>query len=193
MMKSLFKIGEKTMVNKADIILHPVRMKISQALMRNKENGLTSLEMVKIIKDVPQATLYRHIQVLLDAGVIRVMKEKKVRSISEKYYTLNEEEARLSADEWKKSSINEKLNYISYYQLSLMTQYQNYLTKLDEQDCSDDGSTFSLVELKLDDDNFAKFQTELNELVVKYYNAANESNDLDAPIRTIAFTIIPDS
>ena len=86
------------MVNKAEIILHPVRMKISQALMRNKENGLTSLEMVKIIKDVPQATLYRHIQVLLDAGVIRIIKEKKVRSISEKYYTLNEEEARLSAE-----------------------------------------------------------------------------------------------
>ncbi|MGO4276295.1 helix-turn-helix domain-containing protein, partial [Paenibacillus sp. TAF58] len=95
------------MVNKAEIILHPVRMKISQALMRNKETGLTSLEMVKIIKDVPQATLYRHIQVLLDAGVIRITKEKKVRSISEKYYTLNEEEAQLRADEWKKSSIKE--------------------------------------------------------------------------------------
>lgn len=181
------------MINKAEIIMHPVRMKISQALMRNKENGLTPLEMVKIIKDVPQATLYRHIQVLLDAGVIRIIKEKKVRSISEKYYTLNEEEARLTADDWKKSSSKEKLNYISYYQLSLMTQYQNYLTKLEEQGCSDDGSTFSLVELKLDDENFKKFQTELNDLVIKYYNTANKSNDLDAPIRTIAFTIIPES
>lgn len=181
------------MVNKAEIILHPVRMKISQALMRNKENGLSSLEMVKIIKDVPQATLYRHIQVLLDAGVIRIMKEKKVRSISEKYYTLNEEEARLSADEWKKSSNKEKLNYISHYQLSLMTQYQNYLSKLEERDCSDDGSTFSLVELKLDDENFIKFQNELNDLIIKYYNTTNEINDLDAPIRTIAFTIIPES
>ena len=62
--------------------------------MRNKENGLTPLEMVKIIKDVPQATLYRHIQILLDSGIIRVIKEKKVKSVSEKYYTLNEEEAR---------------------------------------------------------------------------------------------------
>lgn len=65
------------MVNKAEILMHPVRIKISQALMRNRENGLTPLEMLKIIKDVPQATLYRHIQVLLDSGVIRIVKEKK--------------------------------------------------------------------------------------------------------------------
>lgn len=181
------------MINKAEVILHPVRMKISQALMRNKENGLTSLEMVKIIQDVPQATLYRHIQVLLDAGVIRIIKERKVRSISEKYYTLNEEEAILRADEWKKSSHKEKLNYFSYYQLSLMTQYQNYLTKLEKQNCSDDSSTFSLVELKLDDENFLKFQTELNELMIKYYNTSNNSTEMDALNRTIAVTIIPES
>lgn len=65
------------MINKAEILMHPVRIKISQALMRNRENGLTPLEMLKIIKDVPQATLYRHIQVLLDSGVIRIVKEKK--------------------------------------------------------------------------------------------------------------------
>ncbi|NOU97014.1 helix-turn-helix domain-containing protein [Paenibacillus sp. LMG 31456] len=181
------------MANKAEIIMHPVRMKISQALMRNKENGLSPLEMVKIIKDVPQATLYRHIQVLLEAGVIRIMKEKKVRSISEKYYILNEDEARISADEWKKSSTEEKLNYFSFYQLSLKTQYLNYLTKLEKINSSDDGSTFSLVELKLDDDNFIKFQNELNELLIKYYNTTNNSNEQVPLIRTIAVSIIPES
>ena len=72
-------------MNKAEILMHPVRIKISQALMRHNESGLTPLEMVKIIQDVPQATLYRHIQILLDAGVIKVIKEKKVRSVTEKY------------------------------------------------------------------------------------------------------------
>jgi DNA-binding transcriptional ArsR family regulator len=181
------------MINKAEILMHPVRIKISQALMRNRENGLTPLEMLKIIKDVPQATLYRHIQVLLDAGVIRIVKEKKVRSVSEKYYTLNEEEARLSGEEWKKSSNKQKLNYFSYYQLSLMTQYQNYLTKLEEKNCSEDGSTFSLLEIKLDDESFINFQNELNDLMVKYYNATNENTKQDTPIRTIGVTIIPES
>ncbi|MDM5188028.1 transcriptional regulator [Bacillus sp. DX4.1] len=119
--------------------------------------------------------------------------EQKLRSVSEKYYILNEEKARLSADEWKKSSNKTKLDYISYYQLSLMTQYQNYLTKLEEQDRSEDRSTFSLVELKLDDENFVQFENELNDLMIKYYKTTQRNNKLDAPIRTIAVTIIPES
>ncbi|MFB1050626.1 helix-turn-helix domain-containing protein [Paraliobacillus sp. JSM ZJ581] len=180
------------MTNKVEILMHPVRVKISRALMRNKENGLSPREMLEIIKDVPQATLYRHIQVLLDAGIIRVVKEKKVRSVSEKYYILNEEKVLLSSADWNKASLDEKINYYSYYQLSLLNQYKNYLTHLDNDD-SADGSTFSMVELKLDDERFKDFQTELNDLMVKYYNDTSKNTEKNAPIRTIGITIIPDS
>lgn len=180
------------MANKVEVLMHPVRLKILQVLMRNKDTGLTSLEMVKLIKDVPQATLYRHIQVMLDSGIIRVFKEKKVKSVVEKYYVLNELEAKLSAEEWKKASHEKKLDYISYYQLSLMTQYQSYLKKLEEQNTPEnDGATFSLVELKLGEEQFSRFQNELNELMTKYYHS--EGEDAGAPVRTIAFTIIPDA
>src|SRR3954463_2690016 len=101
----------KFVSNKIEVIMHPVRMKICQALMRNKETGLTPLEMVKIIKDVPQSSLYRHIQTMVDSGVIHVINEKKVKSVSEKYYALNEEEARIDVEEWKKASNEEKLTY----------------------------------------------------------------------------------
>lgn len=179
--------------NKVEILMHPVRIKICQALMRNRENGLTPLEMVKIIKDVPQATLYRHIQILLDSGIIRVIKVKKVKSVSEKYYTLNEEEARLDATEWNQASHQEKLDYVSYYQLSLMSQYQSYLEKLEKQNFKEDGATFSLVELKIDDESFKEFQNELNELMTKYYHITSKNNGKNATVRTIAVTIIPES
>lgn len=171
--------------------MHPVRIKICQALLRNKEQGLTPLEMVKILKDVPQATLYRHIQVMVDANIVSVIKEKKVKSVSEKYYALNEDEIRIGGEEWGKVPIEEKLDYISYYQLLLMTQYQNYLEKLEEQNSQEDRSTFSVVELKIDEENFTQFQNELNELMIKYYHT--KSNTIDAPVRTIAITIIPEN
>ncbi|MDI2585768.1 helix-turn-helix domain-containing protein [Psychrobacillus sp. NEAU-3TGS] len=179
------------MVNKAEVLMHPVRMKISQALMRNKENGLTPLEMVEIIQDVPQATLYRHIQVLMDAGVIRILKEKKIRSVTEKYYTLNEDAARLNTEEWRNLNKDKKLSYISYYQLSLMTQYQNYLSNLEQKNSSEDHATFSILELKMDDQQFENFQTELNDLMLKYYEQKNEESNVST--RTIAVTIIPES
>ena len=179
------------MSNKTEIIMHPVRMKICQALMRNKENGLTPLEMIKIIKDVPQATLYRHIQILVDSDIIRVFKEKKVKSVSEKYYVLNEDEAKLDEEEWKEASIEEKLNYVASYQLFLMSQYQNYLNKLEEQNSQEDRATFSVVELKINEQHFLQFQNELNELMTKYYNATGKVTD--GPVRTIAITIIPEN
>ncbi|MCY8234992.1 transcriptional regulator [Priestia endophytica] len=181
------------MKNKVEVLMHPVRMKICQALMRNKENGLTPLEMVEVIEDVPRATLYRHIQVMVDSGILRVIKEKKVKSVSEKYYALNEEEALLNGEEWKKATGKEKLDYVSYYQVLLMTQYQNYLKKLEEQNRQEDGATFSLVELKIDEEHFINFQNELNTLMNKYYDMALNKNTKDTPVRTIALTIIPDA
>lgn len=181
------------MLNKVEVLMHPVRMKISQALLRNKEDGLTPLEMVKIIKDVPQATLYRHIQVLLDSEIIRVIKEKKVKSVSEKYYVLNEEKLKLDQDEWNQASQQEKLDFVSFYQLSLMTQYQNYLKKIEETNDSPDGATFSLVELKMNDEDFLNFQNELKEILTKYYHSTRDQNEKDTPVRTIAVTIIPDT
>lgn len=181
------------MKNKVEVLMHPVRMKICQSLMRNKENGLTPLEMVEVIKDVPRATLYRHIQVMVDSGILRVIKEKKVKSVSEKYYALNEEEALLNRDEWKQATSKEKLDYVSYYQVLLMTQYQSYLKKLEEQNSQEDGATFSVVELKIDEEHFITFQNELNNLMNKYYDMALNKSTKDTPVRTIALTIIPDA
>lgn len=179
------------MSNKVEILMHPVRIKICQALLRNKEEGLTPLEMVKILKDVPQATLYRHIQVMVDSGIVSVVSEKKVKSVSEKYYALNEDEIRIDGEEWGRVSIEEKLDYISYYQLLLMTQYQSYLENLEQQNGKEDRSTFSVVDLKIDEEQFRQFQNEINELMIKYYHT--KSNEKDAPVRTIAITIIPEN
>ncbi|MEI2404923.1 helix-turn-helix domain-containing protein [Niallia taxi] len=180
------------MVNKAEALIHPVRIKISQALIRSGENGLTPLEMVKMIKDVPQATVYRHIQVMLDAGIIRIVKERKVRSVVEKYYVLNAEEAKLKGADWKNATTEEKLNYFSFYQIALLNQYESYLAKLNDQERTEDLSTFSLAEMKLDEKSFHHFQQELNELIVKYHNSSQTNKDSE-PFRTVAITIIPET
>ena len=80
--------------------------------------------------------------------------------------------------EWKELSSKEKLDYISYYQLSLMTQYQSYLEKLGEQNSQEDGATFSVVELKIDEEHFIQFQKELNELMTKYYHTQSKGKEI---------------
>lgn len=175
------------MRNKAEVLMHPVRMKILQAL--NKEEGLSTLEMITVIKDVPQATLYRHIQILVDENIIKIVKERKVRSVTEKYYALNEGAAKLSKEDWTQLTIKQKLNYVSYYQLALLSQYQNYLTSLDEKESTADFATFSFLDLSLTNDQFMNFENELNDLVTKYYNMADSTKA--TVTKTIAVNIIP--
>ncbi|MGE7688952.1 transcriptional regulator [Lysinibacillus sp. NPDC097214] len=178
------------MRNKAEVLMHPVRMKILQALMHDKEEGLSTLEMISVIKDVPQATLYRHIQILVDENIIKIVKERKVRSVTEKFYAVNEGAAKLSKEDWTQLTIKQKLNYVSYYQLALLSQYQNYLHSIDEEDLTD-LATFSFIDLTLTNDQFKNFENELNDLINKYYNMADSNKEIDTETKTIAINIIP--
>ncbi|MEK4229558.1 helix-turn-helix domain-containing protein [Solibacillus sp. FSL H8-0538] len=177
------------MRSKAEVLMHPVRMKILQVLMQNKDIGLSTLQMSTIIQDVPQATLYRHIQILLDENIIKIIKERKVRSVTEKFYALNEDAARLNEEDLKRLSKEKKLNYISNYQLVLLSQYQNYLATLEKMESAEDTSTFSLIELTLSGEQFQQFQQELNDLMLKYYKM--DSSNENAETKTIAVNIIP--
>ena len=60
---------------KADVLLHPVRLRIVQALLPRRQ--LTAQEIGRHLGDVPQATLYRHLNKLLDGGIIEIVHESR--------------------------------------------------------------------------------------------------------------------
>ena len=72
--------------SKMKLILHPVRMKIIQSLLNGK--NLTVQQLSQRAKDVPQATLYRHLNKLLEADFIQVVQENQIRGTVEKVYAL---------------------------------------------------------------------------------------------------------
>ena len=58
-------------MEKSKLLLHPVRTRIIR-ILSNRE--LNTEEIMGFLDDVPQATLYRHIKVLLDNNVIVITK-----------------------------------------------------------------------------------------------------------------------
>ena len=84
---------------KINTILHPVRMRIMQSLLGGKE--LTAQEISKRVSDVPQASLYRHLNRLLEAEVLEVVEENKVRGTMEKVYALSNQLETMTAKEVK--------------------------------------------------------------------------------------------
>src|SRR5688572_22230357 len=71
----------------ADLLLHPVRLRVVQAFLGDRV--LTTADLHAELPDVPVATLYRHVGVLADAGVLTVVGERKVRGAAERSYRLD--------------------------------------------------------------------------------------------------------
>jgi len=73
----------------AEIIMNPVRQRIVQYLMLH-DSG-TVREMEKELSDIPRPSLYRHVNILLDAGCIRVIAEQGIRGAVERRFALVEQ------------------------------------------------------------------------------------------------------
>ena len=76
--------------SKTDLIMHPIRIRILLALVDRK---LTPLQLGEQLADVPQATLYRHLNKLMQGGLLEVIEERPVRGTVEKVYGLNQNAA----------------------------------------------------------------------------------------------------
>ncbi|MFD4422428.1 helix-turn-helix domain-containing protein [Agromyces sp. NPDC058484] len=80
----------------ADVVMHPVRMRIIQQL---GGRDLTTAELRAALPDVAQATLYRHVAALVDAEIVAVAEERRVRGAVERTLTLGPRMAQVEAPE----------------------------------------------------------------------------------------------
>ena len=69
-----------------DACLNPVRQRILQVLIEKKE--ASAAQILEVLTDIPRASLYRHIKILADAGVIEAVREVPKRGSVEKFYAL---------------------------------------------------------------------------------------------------------
>lgn len=79
----------------AEVIMHPVRLRILQQL---GGRSLTTAQLRDALPDVKQATLYRHVSTLLEAGMLTVVEERRVRGAVERTLALGEQMAHVDKE-----------------------------------------------------------------------------------------------
>jgi DNA-binding transcriptional ArsR family regulator len=145
----------------ADLLLHPVRLRIVQAFLG--ERTLTTAELGAELDDVPTASLYRHVGLLLDAGVLTVIEERRVRGAAERRYRLVVEGA--SADPAGMSADDHRRAFATFV-AALLADLDRYLDRAgDAPDLAADGVGYRQAGLWLDDDEFAGLLSDLREVV----------------------------
>jgi DNA-binding transcriptional ArsR family regulator len=174
-----------TTLDSAALILHPVRMRIILAFGRGIP--LTAQGLADLLPDVARATLYRHLSILVDGGVIEVVAEQRVRGAVERTYALRHGFASLSKEDLEAASREDHLRYFASFAASLLDEYARYLQR-DHIDLAADGVAYREATVYLTDEEAADMARELWSAVADRVGA--EPAPGKRP-RTLAFISIP--
>lgn len=112
-------------LTKADLILHPVRLRILQTLAGDE---LTTQEIADRLGDIPKSSIYRHVKLLLAEGMLAVAAARLVNGIQEKTYHLAQRPY-LNPDDVADLTPEQHGHYFATYVLSLLQGFQQYLAQ----------------------------------------------------------------
>jgi DNA-binding transcriptional ArsR family regulator len=145
-------------VTSADLLLHPVRLRIVQAFLG--ERPLTTAQLREELDDVPPASLYRHIALLVDAGVLTVVSERKVRGATERTYMLRLAAAHIGTRELLQMSREEHRQAFQAYVAGLLADFDRYLAR-EKLDPLRDGVSYNLAAMWLSDEELGELAREV--------------------------------
>jgi hypothetical protein len=142
----------------ADLLLHPIRLRIVQAFLGDR--ALTTTELRSELPDVPTASLYRQVARLVSAGVLQIVSERRVRGAVERTYVLRTAAASVGLDELAAMTPDQHRQMFLAFVAGLIGDFDRYLARGDV-DLLRDGVSYRLAGLWLDDTEFAELLRQL--------------------------------
>jgi DNA-binding transcriptional ArsR family regulator len=149
--------------SKAELILHPVRLRIILAISGRQ---MTAQDLAGALPDVAQATLYRHINALAEGEILTVVDERPVRGTVEKTYALPEGHShRLTAEDLAGLGPEDHMHYFTVFVAALLSDFAAYLQR-EQIDPVADGVGYQSVPLYLSDGELQNLAAGINALVI---------------------------
>ncbi|NUO96942.1 MAG: helix-turn-helix domain-containing protein [Nonomuraea sp.] len=110
-----------------DLLLHPVRLRIVHAMAGGRT--LTTSDLCGLLPDVSKATVYRHVGLLADAGVLDVEGEQRVRGAVERRYRLLPARAAIDAETAASASRDDHRRAFAVAMATLLAEFNAYLDR----------------------------------------------------------------
>jgi hypothetical protein len=142
----------------ADLLLHPVRLRIVQAFLGDR--ALTTSQLSTELSDIPAASLYRHVARLVHAGVLQVVAERRVRGAVERTYVLRLKAARVGLNEVASMSADDHRQMFMAFTAALLADFDRYLRR-PGFDLLRDGVAYAIDAMWLDDAEYRDLMLEI--------------------------------
>jgi Helix-turn-helix domain len=144
----------------ADLLLHPVRLRIVKAFLGDR--ALTTAQLAAELDDVPAGSIYRHVGLLTKAGVLHVVAERHVRGAVERTYVLRLVATRVDPTEM---SPDEHSKAFLAFAAGMLADADRYLSG-PAPDPVRDGADYRVAGLWLTDTEFIEFVRDLAAVVL---------------------------
>jgi DNA-binding transcriptional ArsR family regulator len=139
-------------VSKAEVILHPTRLRLIQAFGAGRR--LTAQQLAALLPDIPHASLYRHLHLLTQAGILAVVAERPARAMQERVYALVEYAANVGPADYAATSAEDHLRYFSAFLAVLQGDFTRYFQRSAAVDVRVDGVAYYQLPLYLSDEEY---------------------------------------
>ncbi|MCW2915662.1 MAG: hypothetical protein JWN52_3730 [Actinomycetia bacterium] len=146
-----------------ELLAHPVRLRIVHAMRGGRT--LTTSQLCARMPDVSNATMYRHVGLLADGGVLEVEGEQRVRGAVERRYRLRQERAVIDADMVASLSLEDHRRGFAAAMAALLAEFNAYLDR-DHADPVADSVGYRQHALWLSQDELAEMISELRSAIV---------------------------
>ncbi len=150
---------------RADLILHPVRMRLLATLARRE---LTARQLSELLPDVPQATLYHHLSTLTHAGLLRIVSQRQVRGAVEKLYAVADDNTFLGPTDLANASPEDHLRYFTIFVSALIGDFARYVQQNTPIDFAAEGVGYREVPFYLSDEEFAQAAAALSQALLPF-------------------------
>lgn len=108
-----------------ELLLHPTRIRILHAFSAGRTR--TTSELCARLPDVSQATVYRHVALLTEQGVLHVVDEQRVRGAIERHYAIDRALATVDQDAASRMSPDDHRRAFASAMAALLADFGNYL------------------------------------------------------------------
>ncbi|OLT24722.1 ArsR family transcriptional regulator [Actinomadura sp. CNU-125] len=148
----------------ANLLLHPVRLRILQTLVGVDE--MTTAQLRERLPDVSPATMYRHVATLTKAGILEVVRERPVRGTIERSYRVRQDEALVDEDARAAMTKDDHRQAFAVFSGAMMADFDRYISR-DDADPPRENVVYRQGAVWVTDDEFTALVEEIEAAVAR--------------------------
>jgi DNA-binding transcriptional ArsR family regulator len=114
-------------VDAFELLAHPVRLRIVHAMRGGRT--LTTADLCARLPEVSKAMVYRHVDLLAQAGILEVAEERRVRGAVQRHYRLRQDRAIIDAETAASASSDDHRAVFATAMAVLIAEFNAYLDR----------------------------------------------------------------